>query len=95
MKKVINIFLILVVAYIFIGTGSMLWSHYNLGGIMISNKFDIATQGIFNLPCYLGIVLYYFLGQKIIFFILGQLFTLIFFWLLIVSLKKIIPQSHQ
>lgn len=89
MKKVINILLILIVTYIFIGTSSMLWSHYSLGGVMISNKFDIATQGIFNLPCCLGIVLYYFLGQKIIFFILGQLITIFFFWLLIISLKKI------
>jgi len=87
MKKIINVFLITGVAYILIGSISMLYSHFCLDGIMLNNKFDELTKGIFNLSCYLGIFLYYFLGQKIFFYILGQLLTLSLFLGIIKVLK--------
>ena len=95
MKKIIKIIYLVGLIYLIIGTLSVLYSHYALDGLMMSNKFDLFTRGFFNLSSYLGIVFYYFLGQKIIFYFIGQLFVIIFYILIFKSIKSVIKRKSN
>ena len=90
MKKIIKIIYIIGLIYLIVGTLSVLYSHFFLGGLMVSNKFDLFTKGIFNLSSYFSIIIYYFLGQKIIFYIIGQAFIIFIYNIIFISLKSVL-----
>jgi hypothetical protein len=95
MKKIIKIIYLVGLIYLIVGTLSVLYSHYILDGLMVSNKFDLFTRGFFNLSSYLGIILYYFLGQKIFFYVICQCFIVLIYYLIFKSIKSIIDRKSQ
>ncbi|SEQ08203.1 hypothetical protein SAMN05444005_10620 [Flavobacterium urocaniciphilum] len=75
--------------YLMLGTFSSLYSHFYLNGLFVENNFDKITYGFFNFGCYLGLITYMFLGQKLIFFILTQIFVILTFMLTTKALKEL------
>jgi hypothetical protein len=75
--------------YLILGTFSSLYSHFYLNGLFAENNFDKITYGFFNFGCYLGLITYMFLGQKLILFILTQLLLILAFILLIKAVKEL------
>ena len=95
MKKIIKIIYLVGLIYLIIGTVSVLYSHYALDGLMVSNKFDLFTRGFFNFSSYLGILLYYFLGQKIAFYLIGQFFVILVYILIFKSIKSVVERKSN
>lgn len=93
MKKIIKVIYLVGLIYLIVGTLSVLYSHYALGGLMVSNKFDLLTNGIFNLSSYLGIIAYYFLGQKIIIYLICQCFIILIYYFIFKSILSIIDRK--
>ncbi len=65
--------------FIIIGSLSCLYSYFFLGGLFISNKFDLCTNRFFDVSVYLGFYFFYIFGQNITFFVIAQLITLALF----------------
>jgi cytochrome c oxidase subunit IV len=75
--------------YLTLATLSSLYSHFHFNGLFTENHFDRITYGFFNFGCYLGLITYMFLGQKLIFFILTQILIIVAFMLMIKALEEL------